>query len=253
MALYIRLSTEEQANNPEGSIKSQEQRLRQNIQFRNYEESWGDVVDVFIDRAKSGKDKNRPQLQRMLRGITNGEINLVMVSELSRLSRNIKDFCEIWELMRENRCEFLSLREQFDTTTAAGEMVLMSLANIAQFERKQVSERVRYNFKARAVRGLFNGGSVPVGYRTNLERKGHLEVNDDEAKLVQNIFSTFLKEGTLAKQERLFTKKGYFRLRKNMEESIESVYSPLIICMISLGTAPIQGNSPSKMRTSSNM
>lgn len=209
IALYIRVSTEEQASNPEGSIKSQEQRLRHHVQFRNYEEHWGEVADVFIDRAKSGKDTNRPQLQRLLKSIERGEISLVMVTELSRLSRNIKDFCEIWDLMREHNCEFQSLREQFDTTSAAGEMVLMTLANIAQFERKQVSERVKYNFQARAERGLFNGGSVPMGYRSHSEKKGYLEIHEDEAKIVREIFKTFLKEGTLAKTGKSLHENGF--------------------------------------------
>lgn len=209
IALYIRVSTEEQASNPEGSIKSQEQRLRHHVQFRNFEETWGDVVDVYIDRAKSGKDTNRPQLQRLLKAITKGEISLVMVTELSRLSRNIKDFCEIWELMREHKCEFQSLREQFDTTSAAGEMVLMSLANIAQFERKQVSERVRYNFRARAERGLFNGGCIPVGLKKHPEKRGYLAIDDDEAKIVKEIFATFLREQTLASTGKSLQERGY--------------------------------------------
>ncbi|MBL7542559.1 MAG: recombinase family protein [Bdellovibrionaceae bacterium] len=209
IALYIRVSTEEQASNPEGSIKSQEQRLRHHVQFRNFEEHWGEVVDVYIDRAKSGKDTNRPQLQRLLKSIVKGDISLVMVTELSRLSRNIKDFCEIWDLMREHDCEFQSLREQFDTTSAAGEMVLMTLANIAQFERKQVSERVRYNFRARAERGLFNGGSIPWGYKKSEEKRGHLEIAEDEAEIVREAYATFIREQTLNAAGKILASKGY--------------------------------------------
>ncbi len=99
IALYIRVSTEEQASNPEGSIKSQEQRLRANVALKNMESYFGEVVAVFIDRARSGKDTNRPELQRLLQAIRQKEVTLVMVSELSRLSRSIKDFCDIWELM----------------------------------------------------------------------------------------------------------------------------------------------------------
>ena len=74
IALYVRVSTEEQAQNPEGSIKSQEQRLRQYIDYKNSEASFGSVVSVYIDRAKSGKDTNRPELQKLLRSIRNKEI-----------------------------------------------------------------------------------------------------------------------------------------------------------------------------------
>jgi site-specific DNA recombinase len=165
------VSTEEQAENPEGSIRNQEDRLRSAIQQRNLDGPFGEVAGVFIDRAKSGKDTNRSELQKLLTAIRKHEINLVMVSELSRLSRSIKDFSGIWEMMQENGCGFLSLREAFDTTTAAGEMVLYTVANIAQFERRQVSERVSANIQARAARGLYNGGCVPLGYGTSRNRE----------------------------------------------------------------------------------
>jgi site-specific DNA recombinase len=214
VGIYIRVSTEEQASNPEGSIKSQEQRLRQHVDFKNLESPFGEVAQVFVDRAKSGKDTNRPELKKLLLAVHRKEISLVMVTELSRLSRSIKDVCEIWELMRANGCEFLSLREQFDTTTAAGEMVLYTIANIAQFERKQTSERIVANFHARAERGLFNGGSVPLGYNILPEKKGFLFVNEEEAALVREIFKTFLDAGYLSKTGKLLNDRGFRLPRK---------------------------------------
>ncbi len=209
IGLYIRVSTEEQALNPEGSIKSQEQRLRSHIAFKNQWSNFGDVVNVFIDRAKSGKDTNRAELQKLLLAVQRKEVTLVMVTELSRLSRSIKDVCGIWELMRSSGCEFLSLREQFDTTTAAGEMVLYTIANIAQFERKQTSERISLNFQARAERGLFNGGSVPFGYKIDKDRKGHLLVDEENAKTVREAFKSFLIEGCLSKAGKALNERGF--------------------------------------------
>jgi site-specific DNA recombinase len=209
VGLYVRVSTEEQAQNPEGSIKSQEQRLRQYIDFKNMEGNFGSAAELFIDRAKSGKDTNRPQLQRMLQCIRKKEIDLVMVCELSRLSRSIRDFTDIWELMKAHGCGFLSLREQFDTTTAAGEMVLYTIANISQFERKQVSERVSANFLARAKRGLFNGGSVPFGYEMNQENKGHLLIVAEEAEVVKACFDMYLEHGGLATTAKILNERGY--------------------------------------------
>lgn len=100
ISFYIRVSTEEQASNPEGSIKNQEERLRMAVKLKNMEGHFGDIVSVYIDRAKSGKDTNRPELQKLLMAIRKRETNLVMVSELSRISRSIKDFSEIWQLMK---------------------------------------------------------------------------------------------------------------------------------------------------------
>ena len=116
----LRVSTEEQASNEEGSIKNQEQRLRQQVELKNQEGFFGDVERVYIDRAKSGKDTNRPELQRMLRAIRSGDIDFVMATELSRISRSIKDFSNIWELMQDHGCGFYSLRESFDSSSAAG-------------------------------------------------------------------------------------------------------------------------------------
>ncbi len=214
-ALYIRVSTEEQASNPEGSIKSQEQRLRQVVDFKNQEGAFGEISGVFVDRARSGKDTNRQALQRLLQAIRNREVSLVMVTELSRLSRSIKDFCEMWELMRSNSCEFQSLREQFDTTTAAGEMVLYTLANIAQFERKQTSERITANLKARAERGLCNG-TVPFGYKLDPEKKGHLLIQNEDAAIVREAFCAFIREGCLSKTARALNQNG-FRIGKHRQ------------------------------------
>ncbi len=216
IGLYIRVSTEEQAQNPEGSIKSQEQRLRQHLELKNQDTYLGEVSHVFVDRARSGKDLSRPELQRMLALIQASEIDLVMVSELSRLSRSIKDFSSIWEMMKQHDCGFLSLRENFDTTTAAGEMVLYTVANIAQFERLQCSERISANFLARAERGLYNGGSVPLGYRLNPERKGYLSICDEEACVVREAFRSFLDQGCLSKAGLSLNQRGFYPTRHRL-------------------------------------
>ncbi len=174
ISLYIRVSTEEQAENPEGSIRNQEERLRTTVKMKNLDGQFGKIVKVYVDRARSGKNTNRVELQKLLHAIRQKETDLVMVTELSRISRSIKDFSDIWDLMKENGCGFYSLRENFDTTNAAGEMVLFIVANIAQFERRQISERVAANFNARAQRGLFNGGSIPLGFKLIFPQKsGH--------------------------------------------------------------------------------
>ncbi len=193
IGFYIRVSTEEQAANPEGSIKNQEDRLRRQVDVGSH----GDIVGVYVDRAKSGGNTKRPQLQRLLRDIRDQKVTLVMVTELSRLSRSVKDFTEMWELMNQKKCGFLSLREKFDTTTAAGEMLIMNLASFSQFERRQVSERVSANFLARAKRGLFNGGTIPIGYKQNPERKGYLIVEEDEVSLIQNCFKVYADKQSL--------------------------------------------------------
>lgn len=211
---YIRVSTEEQAENPEGSIKNQEDRLRVAVQLKNMEGNFGEIADVFIDRARSGKDTNRPELQRLLNAIQKHEISLVMVSELSRLSRSMRDFSQIWELMQQNNCDLYSLRESFDTTTAAGEMVLFTIANIAQFERRQVVERVKANMNARAARGLYNGGVVPLGFRLIPNKPGYLDVDREHAETVKKAFQAFVEQGSLSAAARWLNEKGFCLIRE---------------------------------------
>lgn len=108
IALYIRVSTEEQAENPEGSLKNQEQRLREAVAYRNRQSSFGEIAGIYIDAGISAKDMNRPRLQEMLRDIRLGNINLVLVTELSRLSRNNRDFLSMWDMMHDQKCSFMS-------------------------------------------------------------------------------------------------------------------------------------------------
>jgi site-specific DNA recombinase len=217
IGIYIRVSTEEQAENPEGSIRSQEERLRAAIKYKNMEGGFGEITGVFVD-ARSGKNTKRPELQRLLDAIRSREVNFVLVTELSRLSRSIKDFCEMWDMMKAYGCGFMSLRESFDTSTAAGEMVLFSIANIAQFERKQISERVVANFNSRASRGLFNGGKILLGYDSDPDNRGRLLVNESEAKIVKAAFHAFIQEGSLMAAAKWLNQKNY-RVRKSKKGS----------------------------------
>ncbi len=178
--------------------------------------TFGEIKGVYVDAGISAKDMKRPKLIELLRAVRTGEIDLIMVTEISRLSRNMKDFIEMWDMMRAHGCRFSSLREDFDTTTAAGEMVLFQLMNLAQFERKQTSERVEANVAVRAARGLYNGGMVPIGFQTIPDRAGYLEIDQEMAETVRMAFTTFLREGSLAPAAKWLNDNGY-SLRKQME------------------------------------
>ena len=136
-------------------------------------------------------------------------INLVMMTELSRLSRNMGDFIQIWDILKENDCRFMSLREDFDTTTSAGEMLLLSIMNFNQFERKQTSERVKANLLARSKRGLYNGGAVPLGYKLNPDRPGFLEIDETSSFTVKMAFKKYLELQTLSHTAKWLNDHGY--------------------------------------------
>lgn len=217
IALYVRVSAEEQAENPEGSIKNQEERLRQTVRYQQDMGKSCEIAGVFIDAGLSAKDMNRPGLQKLLKAIREGQVNQVMVTELSRLSRSTKDFEQMWDMFKTIGCELHSLREYFDTTTASGELMLKSFANFVEFERRTTSERIAASFKVRSERGLYNGGAVPFGYQISATR-GSLDVHPDEAEVVRATFKAFLDEGTLS-SACLWLNGNGFSLRKKMQGS----------------------------------
>lgn len=195
IGLYIRVSTEEQALRTEGSLDSQKHRLKGYVDIKNLQQKdWGMVIDEYIDDGFSAKDTNRPALKKLIKDLQKGRINTVLVTDLSRLSRSIRDFCGLLDLFKETKSQFLSLKEQFDTTTAAGEMMLFNMINLAQFERRQISERVILNFHSRALRGLRNGGVACLGYKVDPTNKSTLVVNNEEVPLVEKVFRTYIEE-----------------------------------------------------------
>lgn len=213
VALYLRVSTEEQARIQDGSLISQRKQLEEYAEGQNRREAgWGTIVDVYTD-DKSAKDMNRPEFQRLLGDVRSGKVNLILATELSRLSRSIRDFCELWDLFKRHGTSFITLREQFDTTTAAGEMMVFNLINFAQFERKQTAERISANWASRAKRGLWNGGNVPLGFERNPKNPGELLSNEKDAEQVRKIFELFLKMGSVRKTCLELTRQGVYSKR----------------------------------------
>ncbi len=127
----------------------------------------------------------------MVRDLKLGKITLILVTDLSRLSRNISDFCDLYKEIGKYKANFLSIKEQFDTSTPIGEMMVFNMVNLAQFERKQTSERIAMNFHSRAMRGLVNGGSPLLGFDRDPSNPGKRIVNESEAELVKKIFQMY--------------------------------------------------------------
>ena len=207
IALYIRNSDQKQ-DTEEGTVKNQEQRLREFVKLKNLSGNFGKVVGVYTDRSLSGKNMLRPAVQRLMGDVESGKINLILMSELSRISRNMRDFLQLWDFLKAHQCGVLSLRENIDTSNAAGEMVLRTIINIAQFEREQTRERLMANNLVRSKRGLYNGGPVPLGYKLIKDKPGYLEVDAENAKIVGKAFDAFLEEGTLCAAARSLNQKG---------------------------------------------
>ena len=190
VGIYVRVSTEEQAQVADGSIDSQQHRIKSYIDIKLHQDkNWGKVIETYIDDGYSAGSTNRPAYQRLIRDLKIGKISLILVADLSRLSRNISDFSHFYNELGKYKASFLSIKEQFDTSTPIGEMMVFNMINLAQFERKQTSERISMNFHSRAMRGLANGGRPLLGYDSDPTNPGKKIVN--EAELVKRIFEMY--------------------------------------------------------------
>lgn len=197
---YIRVSTEEQAAAFEGSLDNQRYRAKSYVDLKNSQEKgWGSIVEFYIDDGYSAKDTNRPAYKRMISDLKRKKIDFILVSDLSRLSRNLLDFCELLNFLEKQKANFLSIKEQFDTSTSVGRLMVYLVITLAQFEREQTSERVSLGVYARGMRGLLNGVRPLLGFDKHPAKPGSYVVNEKEAESVRKIFRIFLNNGSRAK------------------------------------------------------
>ena len=209
LGMYIRLSPSDEIRE-EGSLISHPQRIQDHVNYRNMQNpGWGTIVEKYEDKDVSGKDMNRPAYLRMLGDIKSGKINGVIVTELSRLNRNVKDFLQFWDFLKRYNGKFFSLKENFDTSTAIGEMMVIQSVSFAQFERNSIVERIRYGARARAERGLSNGSQRCLGYDIDPHRRNYLVVNEAEKPTVKLIFDKFLELGKVETTRVWLNKEGY--------------------------------------------
>ena len=202
-ACYVRVSTIEQAKAKEGSISSQVQRLLEYLKGHGV----SDYI-LYQEEGRSGKDTNRPQYQQLIMDIKSGLVQNVICTELSRISRSVIDFHLFLELCTRHNVGFVSLREQLDTASASGRLIIGILSVFAQFEREQISERTSANMLARSRRGLWNGGYI-YGYLPRPGQPGHLDVVDAEAVIVNLIFDQYLTTGSFAMVAKYLNDRGY--------------------------------------------
>lgn len=212
VAIYVRVSTQEQAK--EGySIQEQIDRLTKYCEAHGWE-----VYKVYTDPGFSGADTNRPGLQAMLKDVRRGRVNKVVVYKLDRLSRSQKDTLELIEdEFLDHSVDFVSMSENFDTSTPFGRAIVGILAVFAQLEREQIKERMAMGKEARAKEGKWNGGqNAPLGYDYI---DGELIINAFEALQVKEMFELASQNISSYRITELFNQKGYNTRYGNWESS----------------------------------
>ncbi|MGU3471879.1 recombinase family protein [Paenibacillus sp. D51F] len=192
VAIYIRVSTEEQAEQGY-SIDGQDETLRAYCEQKSY-----DIIDKYVDRGISGKSmEHRLELQRMLKDAQQGKFDMVLVWKMNRLARKMSDLLHIIELLDKHNVSFKSFSEQqFDTSTSSGKFMLHIMGAVGEFERNTIVDNVRMGHKQRARTGKHNG-KLPLGYRSvedvvnSRSRESRVEIVPHEEVVVLKIFERF--------------------------------------------------------------
>ena len=183
-AVYCRVSTDERLDQSFNSLDAQKDAGLAYIASQRAE-GWIQVPDDYIDPGFSGGNIERPALKRLMADIEAGRIDIVVVYKIDRLTRNLTDFAKLIEVFERRQVSFVSVTQQFNTTTSMGRLMLNVLLSFAQFEREVTGERIRDKIAASKAKGMWMGGYTPLGYRVENRR---LVIAETEAKLVRHIF-----------------------------------------------------------------
>jgi site-specific DNA recombinase len=198
-ASYTRKSTEEGLDQEFNSLQAQREACEAFINSQRHE-GWVCLPQAYDDGGFSGATMERPALQRLLADIAAGRVDTVVVYKIDRLTRSLTDFAKIVEILDQRSTSFVSVTQQFNTTTSMGRLTLNVLLSFAQFEREVIGERIRDKIAASKRKGMWMGGVPPLGYLVE-DRK--LRTIDSEAEIVRAIFCRYAELGSvrLVKQE----------------------------------------------------
>ena len=192
-AIYTRKSTDQGLEQDFNSLDAQYEASQAYIQSQAHA-GWTLLRAKYDDGGFSGGDTDRPALQRLLADVQAGKIDVIVVYKVDRLTRSLADFAKLVELFDKHNVSFVSVTQQFNTTTSMGRLTLNVLLSFAQFEREVTSERIRDKISASKRKGLWVGGMAPLGYDTKDRR---ITVNEAEADRVRTIFRRYAELGSL--------------------------------------------------------
>src|SRR5437764_10455727 len=162
-AIYTRKSTEEGLEQEFNSLHAQREACEAFIRSQRHE-GWTVLPQHYDDGGFSGGTMDRPALQQLLTDIQAGKVDLVVTYKIDRLTRSLADFAKIVEIFDAKGVSFVSVTQQFNTTTSMGRLTLNVLLSFAQFEREVAGERVRDKIAASKKKGMRTGGMPPLGY-----------------------------------------------------------------------------------------
>jgi site-specific DNA recombinase len=190
-AIYTRVSTDQGLDQEFNSLDAQYDAASAYIKSQAHA-GWTLIRSRYDDGGYSGGSTDRPDLQRLLDDIRARKIDVIVVYKVDRLTRSLADFAKLVELFDAQGVSFVSVTQQFNTTTSMGRLTLNVLLSFAQFEREVTSERIRDKIAASKRKGLWVGGPLPLGYKM---KDGKIAVVEDEAERVRLIYRRYLELG----------------------------------------------------------
>jgi site-specific DNA recombinase len=203
-AIYTRKSSEEGLEQSFNSLEAQREACQAYIASQKHE-NWRGLSTHYDDGGYSGGSMERPALQQLLADIDAGKIDTVVVYKVDRLTRSLADFAKIIERFDARQVSFVSVTQQFNTTTSMGRLTLNVLLSFAQFEREVTGERIRDKIAASKRKGMWMGGTLPIGYDL-CDRQ--LVINSKEATQVKGIFELYLELGCVSKLKERLDREG---------------------------------------------
>ena len=223
-AIYTRKSSEEGLEQSFNSLDAQREACEAYILSQRHE-GWHVLPGRYDDGGFSGGNIERPALKQLLEHVAAKRIDTVVVYKVDRLTRSLADFAKIVEQFDKQGVSFVSVTQQFNTTSSMGRLTLNVLLSFAQFEREVTGERIRDKIAASKRKGMWMGGVVPLGY--DLEDR-RLMVNPEEAKKVNQIFRAYLEQGCVSKLQIYLDEQGIKskkRLSKTGNVTGDNVFS----------------------------
>ena len=214
VAIYTRKSTEEGLDAEFNSLEAQRQAVEAYVASQRGE-GWVALPERYDDGGYTGANTNRPAFQALLADVEARRVDVVAVYKIDRLSRSLLDFVKVMEVFHRSSVTFVSVTQQFNTTTSIGKLTLNLLMSFAEFERQVISERTRDKMGASRRKGMWTGGYQVLGYDAVAKK---LVVNLTEAEQVREIFKLYLERGSLLAvvaevNQRGWTSKSWTNLR----------------------------------------
>jgi site-specific DNA recombinase len=219
-AVYTRKSTEEGLEQEFNTLDAQREAAEAYIASQRGE-GWSCLPDRYDDGGYTGGNMERPALKRLMADIEAGQVDCVVVYKVDRMSRSLLDFTRIMETFEKSGVSFVSVTQQFNTTSSMGRLTLNILLSFAQFEREIISERTRDKIAAARRKGKWSGGRPILGFDVD-PQGGRLVVNEDEAVRVRSIFKLYLDHQSLLATVKELDARGWTNKRWTTKKGHEA-------------------------------